>query len=543
MLFVKKPAKKPAAAEATSLFVEPGFGATLDGESVRVADSPATPSPGSKDPGKGGFSFMRKRSGAGPGQAAEAKLYVDAEEITPVPVPVRPDLSARIPADDAQTASAASAASAPAPLESSKVSKLLGRFSRPSPKTAPAQETGPKEPPAPKAPKPPKPAKPPRAPKAPTRKSSALYIGMDVNETVTEWWAISNGTLVALTEPPQSGRAVLFSKKDARLAATKTLSYNDAVGLGFQESGEDVTVVNASAQHRVVYATSPERIQGLGPEIIPGLLVLEAAASRGQVDLPSIVGFSLPGENGMVAALVVGVLQQKGGLTRSQMTLNTSNPQFSIDQFVAQQKGFQQSSGVRLFGLQELLAEAAKLSSYPTEALVFGRIPKSKAALLSVALATVVMAGSLVYYGYLATALGLVHGGIAEAQQAERAEKLKLADLVESRVASLAAISSLDPVILFGYAREVRVPFSKVVLDATVATGTTMTVTFSPTGMRKGKASSFVASAEDIRAFNAREIAGPCTRTTLSVNGVLNEIVATYTCESATDAISGYSLD
>jgi hypothetical protein len=538
MLFVKKPAKKPVATEAASLFVEPGFGATLDGESVRVADSPVTPpaqAAGSKDSGKSGFSFTRKRSGEVAEKAVEAQLYVDAEEV--IPVPVSPDLSGRKPA---------AAQPAAAPAESSKASKLLGRFGKSSQKTASEPVTRPEAPKpakAPKAPKAPKPAKPARAPKAPTRKSSALYIGMDVNETVTEWWAVSNGTLVALTEPPQGGRAVLFSKKDARLAATKTLSYNDAVGLGFQESGEDVTVVNASAQHRVVYATSPERIQGLGPEIIPGLLVLEAAASRGQVALPSIVGFSLPGENGMVAALVVGVLQQKGGLTRSQMTLNTSNPQFSIDQFVAQQKGFQQSSDVRLFGLQELLAEAAKLSSYPTEALVFGRIPKSKASLLSVALAAFAMAGSLGYYGYLATAMGLVHADIAEAQQAERTEKLKLADLVESRVSSLAAISSLDPVTLFESAREVRVPFSKVVLNATVSTGATMTVTFSPTGMRKGKASSFAASAEDIRAFNARETVGPCTRTTLSVNGVLNEIVATYTCKSATDAVPGYSLD
>lgn len=391
-----------------------------------------------------------------------------------------------------------------------------------------------------KAPKPEKPKKTPRAPSGRGRKPGYVAVVLDgTGDTV--WWAVSGNALQRMAEAPSTGIAVVFSRDDIRIASEKQVSYQDALGLAFQETGEDSAVANASKTHGVVYATPITRVADSPLKIIPGLLVLEAVAKANGMQAPDIAGFELALDGGGTALLVLAALSAKDGLGKNQWTLNPENRQFSIDQFVAQQKGA--PGGVTLFGLGELLNVAASVPGYPTEPLVLWGIPKSTALLGAVALSGLLAAAGVGTYIYIEGATMMMEQRAADAKKAEKLAQQEAASFVENRVSGVVQKASLDVKQAFDSAADAWVPRSVVRLDSKLSDGTTLTVVFSPSGPRTSKQYLFSATKAEIDSFIGRTSLGDCSRMSLSINGATNEITAVYQCPNAGSPIPGYGLD
>lgn len=388
-----------------------------------------------------------------------------------------------------------------------------------------------------------KPAKPEKAKRRPaTRGGKPAYVAVVLDGTGDAvWWEVSGDTLVRMPDPPAAGTAVVFSRDDIRIAADKPMSHQDALGLAFQETGEDAAVANASRSHGVIYATGAARVTGSSIKVIPGLLVLEAVAKANGLEAPDVGGFDLPLGGGGTALLVLAALHAKEGLGKNQVTLNPENRQFSIDQFVSQLKGAQ--GGVTLFGLSELLAAAATLPRYPTEPMVLWGLPKSKAWLGAIALSGALAAGAGGLYLYIEGATHLMERRAEAAQQAEKAAAQAAAYFVENRVHGLVEKASLDVGRSFRDASSVWVPRSMVRMDANLSGGTTLTVVFSPSGPKTTKQYVFSATQAEIDSFLARTKVGDCARISLSINGATNEITAAYQCPNPGSPIPGYGLD
>lgn len=551
MLFVRKSLKTPplkSGAHANTDPFGPHDGVLIEGQATKVADSELDSvegSEGSKEfvatavrtdapVKKAGWlgGLMKKRKVGGDSHEKD-RQGPSAQVARPAPAPL---------AEEAEVvehgAAAEPSASTPVPEsvrvseQSAKASKLLGRFGKSTKKTEARAPATSKE----KPPKPPKPSK-----EAKPRKG-VLYIGADVDEATTAWWELKGDHLTPLDGAPTHGRAVLFSRKDLRFQTAKPLSLTDAISLGFQETGEDVVVVNASRAHGVVYVTPPARIMEMGLDIVPGGLVLEAVAKAHSMTAPCVVGFDLPGDNGRAALLAIGALLPKVGLAKFQLTLNTDNRQFTLNQFVSQQKGFPDGAAVTLFGLAELVAESSKLPAYPKAAMFFGGVSKSAASWIAVGIAGVLAAGGVGAYAYLQAEKGRLAQAVEATVAADRAAKQKVATMVEARVPALIRRATLDVPTIFSQASQLWLPRTKVAVDAVLAEGARVEVTFSPTGGQPGTPS-FSASEQEIAEFVGRTEVGACRRDLLNMNGASNEIVATYICENAVVIVPGYSLE
>lgn len=497
------------------------------------------------------------------GKAAEP-LTIEGEVVTePLadapPPPVRKSLfgkKAKPAADGVEDAQVVKAA---APAPSKKARGLLSRLgcnagtpseassaadkpatSGPDAADAPATGSGKPSPKKEKASKPEKPKKQPRPPSGRGRKPGYVAVVLDgTGDTV--WWAVAGNGLQRMPEAPTSGIAVVFSRDDVRIAAEKQVSYQDALGLAFQETGEDSAVANASKTHGVVYATSAARVADSAIKVIPGLLVLEAVAKSNSMQAPDIAGFELALDGGGTALLVLAALSAKDGIGKNQWTLNPENRQFSIDQFVAQQKGA--PGGVTLFGLSELLSVATSVPGYPTEPLVLWGIPKSTAALGAVVLSGLLAAAGAGTYVYIEGATMLMEQRAEDAKKAEKLAQQEAASFIESRVPGLVQKASLDVRQAFDSAAEAWVPRSVVRLDSKLSDGTTLTVVFSPSGPRTSKQYLFSATKAEIDSFIGRTSLGDCSRMSLGINGATNEITAVYQCPNAGGPIPGYGLD
>lgn len=413
--------------------------------------------------------------------------------------------------------------------------KVGGRADQPEPKAGKQPSPG-KE----KAPKAEKRKKQPRVPSGRGRKPEYVAVVLDgTGDTI--WWAVSGNSLQRMPEAPVAGVAVVFSRDDIRIASEKAISYQDALGLAFQETGEDSAVANASKTHGVVYATPTARATDSPIKVIPGLLVLEAVAKSNGTKAPDIAGFELALEGGGTALLVLAALSAKDGIGKNQWTLNPENRQFSIDQFVAQQKGA--PGGVTLFGLSELLSAAATVPAYPSEPLVLWGIPKSSAWVGAVVLSGLLAAAGVGLYVYIEGATLLMEKRADDAKKAEKLAQQEAASFIENRVAGLVRKASLDVEQAFDSAAAAWVPRSVVRLDSKLSDGTTLTVVFSPSGPKTSKQYLFSATKAEIDSFIGRTSLGDCSRMSLGINGATNEITAVYQCPNAGGPIPGYGLD
>lgn len=514
--------------------------------------------------------FIKRKldSGAndGPDAAAEPRIIegevvIEPQAVEPLaeaPPPVRKSLFGKKPKPAGNGPTDAEVVKPDTATSSKKARGLLGRLGcsnkpaspepvagKPAPSAdapsadAPSAATG-KPSKKEKAPKPEKPKKAPRTPSGRGRKPGYVAVVLDgTGDTV--WWAVAGNALQRMPEAPTTGVAVVFSRDDTRIAAEKAVSYQDALGLAFQETGEDAAVANASKAHGVVYATSAARIAESALKIIPGLLVLEAVAKANAMQGPDTAGFELALDGGGTALLVLAALSAKDGIGKHQWTLNPENRQFSIDQFVAQQKGA--TGGVTLFGLSELLNAAATVPGYPTEPLVLWGIPRSKAWLGAVALSGLLAAAGVGVYVYIEGATLLMEQRAEEAKKAEKTAQRAAALFVENRVAGLVEKASLDVGQALEQAAAVWVPRSVVRLDSKLSDGTTLTVVFSPSGPKTSKQYLFSATKAEIDSVLGRTSVGGCNRLSLSINGATNEITAVYQCPNTGGPIPGYGLD
>lgn len=399
-----------------------------------------------------------------------------------------------------------------------------------------------------RAPKKDKPVKAPKQPKAakPSKKqpgATGVHLSVDVGSGEPVFWHVGKDSLDSV-ESLSAGKALSFSPADHLIAADEPMGMSSARDLAVSETGEDVAVVNASKTHRLVVATQKDRVHGKPVRLAPGTLALAALLKEQPAPTaPRVVGFDLRG--GEQHVLILFVWGPDGiGLDPCQVIVNPSDIGFTVSQFAASRRLNAEDVNALFFDNAELLSVADRVPLYPSEAVLFG-LPATKALGVASVLSLVMATGACVFAFTQYQDLTDTQSAVAAAKQrATKAEK-RAADLLEERVTSYARAQSLDVARGLRRAQTLWVPGTTVSLEAKLD-GDTFEL-FMPL-VRGGQVGTLPSVAKALTPAELSalvDLSAPkdCTRTGLTVNGTLNEVQLTVTCESGTAGFTRYRLD
>lgn len=386
-----------------------------------------------------------------------------------------------------------------------------------------------------KAPKPQKPRK--------VKADGAVYLSLDVGSGSNVYWKVGKDSLEAV-EPLSGGRALSFSPVDTLIEADVTMSNSAAQDLAVGETGEDVVIVNASKAHNLVVATPKERVYGNPVRLAPGTLALASLLKeQPKPTSPRVVGFDLRG--GEQHVLILFVWGPDGiGLAPCQVVVNPGDIGFTVSEFAASRRLSAEDVNALFFDNAELIAASAKAPFYPNEAAILG-LPATRAlaygALLSVVAAAVVSGYSFTKYQELTALKGRAAGAQASLKRTEAAAAEALAE----RIPSFARAQSLDARRSFERARQLWVPSTTVLLEAKLDGDAFEIAMPLLRGPQVGTSPS-VAQAltpEELAALVDLSAPKDCSRTGLTVNGMLNEVQLSVTCENGNLGFTRYRLD
>lgn len=340
-------------------------------------------------------------------------------------------------------------------------------------------------------------------------------------------------------------RGVSFSSQDHRYASEGVLNYNQARDLALSELGEECRIVNATKNHQAVYASVATRVQDFTHPVGPGVGILEALLRQGDhLGKDLIAGFLLNSEESGQSLAILYYITPTGVYSAPQITVNPENLDFTLSQFAASKRLYLEEAEVVLFRNHELIEGQTFLELYPAETVWYG-VPVRKIMWAGIGLVCVAATGCAAYAG-----LAYVKKHSLESEKVQLTAQVKTIDqALQSRISeslvSFAATQSINIDQVTSRAGEIWLPFSKVLVEASKGTEKySMTMPLTRGGFANNRPSvvgQVVPS--DVEPLVSLVPPTGCSKDIPGVNGGIDAIQITITCETPASPVSRYRLD
>lgn len=439
----------------------------------------------------------------------------------------------------------------PTPLASEKKG-FFARVAKPLPQDDFVASVDVLSSPASKPEKPAKPVKPAKLKKTSVAKPGRASTPRDSMDVIVELegnkrvaWRLSAQQFeeVDLT---QVSRAASFSRQEQRFAADTTMSYGQAQDHALAEIGEEVRIVNASKQVRAIYATTAERIAGLGAIVTgPGLylaeLLLQVERKPGEELVCCVV---LTGAQESRSLAVLYHFTKNDEVAATQITVNPDNLNFVLSQFAASRRLDGDNTRFVLFRNEDLLKVSGKLLFYPSEAMWKGiSLRRLVWGLATGAAAAAALSGTFAGQAYLSKSSTQQKLSSASAQKTTALKQID--GLLGSSVASFAHTQGMELKTVTKRAGQVWLPGSRVVVDSTPDKETYAVQMPFVKGAQVGNNPSVMnkATLADVEPMLSTTPPEGCSKDVPQVSGGMNAVQITITCENPVGPLASYRVN